>query len=96
MNKKVARIIIGTDSNRYLLTIPNLDHEQAKTLIQEAKDRSSEGAPVAMGIIMKQHALVFEFENERLEIDENPLFIHQYIKEENYAFDTPTIAVHVR
>lgn len=99
--KQVARIVIGTHRNRYQFTIPNIDLEQARALIAQARvdaraanvaEREAVGGDYSQ-LPIAYLQLLFNFVNEFVEINEEPEFIHVYIKEENYAFDTPDIRV---
>jgi hypothetical protein len=93
--KSVARITIGTESARYLLTVPNVDHAQTQKIIDEARL----DAFIMRGKNPAIHGdlqAIFRFENEHLEISEPILHIHQFIKQESYNFDTPTINVYTR
>lgn len=86
--KPVANIRIGTESMTYMITYPNITHIQVEKMIEAAMKLAEEEVYDA--------SYVFEFENERLVISEEPLYIHYYIKQDNYAFDTPDVRIHNR
>lgn len=94
----VARIEIGTRINKYQILVPEMDLEGAKALMLKAKEQAQELMEQAeqLNWNLVPASLVFHFENEYLEINEDPDYVHYFIKTENYGFTTPDIRVHKR
>jgi hypothetical protein len=93
--KQVAQLLIGTNDHRYTFIIPNIGKEQLEALLMEAQVKASERNTQLreMKVPFIHIIYLFEFENETVEVCEEPLFIHRFIKEEVYAYDTPTVRV---
>jgi hypothetical protein len=83
--KNIATIRIGTEKLLYTITIPNITHEEVINLIRDAAEAGKKA---------NYHSFyMFVFNNEELTISERPLFVHHFIKEDNYLFNTPDVRV---
>ncbi len=79
--RDVARIQIATTNLTYTFTIPDMNIEKVEKLIVEAASVS--------GLVFS-----FVFPNERVDITEQPLYVHRFIRQENYPYDTPDIRIY--
>lgn len=93
--KQVTRVVIQTIHARYQMTLPNVTVPEAEELIEEAKDVAIAKMKELGGKEPFVFA-IFDFNNEHLEIFETPLFIHAYLREQVYEFDTPDIRITAR
>jgi hypothetical protein len=90
-------MVIQTAHVRYQFIVPEITVEQARKLIADAA-LTARPLPTLFppDVLSEAPHYIFEFENEMLTVEEKPLYIHVFGRQQDYEYDTPTIQITTR